>query len=403
MRALHTTALILSKKEIGSIARRRNEFEHKVNARGAHPADFTRYVEYESNLDALRRRRMKRVGLKSTLYTGQRRIFFILDRATQRFQGDLGLWMQYVNFARSQKSGKKVAEILTRILRLHPTKPELWIYAANYTMEEKGDMLEARSYMQRGLRFCERSNDLWLEYARLELLYVAKILARRRILGLDHRADPPAAGHPPAEAKESEDDVIALPTITADEVGFGDSTPMADQQLLEKLDTNPALSGAIPMAVFDAGYKKLGSEAFALAFFDMVADFVELPCQHTTLEHILEETRAASQPSDPALSFRFVQQPTIGISVHSPAFPAAFGRSLSRMKLSERSQMEDNPGRAFKRHMIDWILPYLEEDLDPDLRKALEMTLEPLRDRCDLDGLEDLESGARLKKTKRKA
>ena len=310
--------------------------------------------------------------------------------------------MQYVNFARSQKSGKKVAEILTRILRLHPTKPELWIYAANYTMEERGDMLEARSYMQRGLRFCERSNDLWLEYARLELLYISKILARRRILGLDHRADPPEAGNPPAEARESEDDVIALPTITADDVGFGDSTPLADQHLLEKLDTNPALSGAIPIAVFDAGYKKLGSEAFALAFFDTVADFVELPCQHAILEHVLEQTRAASQPSDPALAFRFVQQPTIGLSVHSPAFPAAFGRSLSRMNLSERSQTENKRGHSFEHHMIDWILPYLEEDLDPDLRRALEMTLKPLRDRCKHVGPEEPESVARLENSKEK-
>lgn len=359
-------------------------------------------MEYEINLDALRRRRMKRVGLKATLYTGQRRVFFILDRATQKFRGDLGLWMQYVNFARSQKSGKKVAEILTSILRLHPTKPELWIYAANYTMEERGDMLEARSYMQRGLRFCERSEDLWLEYARLELLYITKILARRRILGLDHYTDPPDAGNPPAEAKESEDDVIALPTIMAEEVGFGDSTALADRHLLDKLNTNPALSGAIPMAIFDAACKKLGSQAFALAFFDMVADFIELPCQHAILEHVLEETRAGSQLSDPALSFRLVQQPTIGISVHSADFPAAFARSLSKMELSERSRKGDNPGRAFEHHVMDWIAPYLEEDLDPDLRKALEMTLKQLRDRCKHDGSEDSKSVARLEGCKGK-
>lgn len=307
--------------------------------------------------------------------------------------------MQYVNFARSEKSGKKVAEILTRILRLHPTKPELWIYAANYTMEERGDMLEARSYLQRGLRFCEMSDHLWLEYARLELLYISKILARRRILGLDQRAE---AENPPAEAKKSGDDVIALPTITAEEVGFGDSTPLADQHLLDKLDTNPALSGAIPMAIFDAAYKKLGCEAFALAFFDMVADFVELPCQHAILERILEQTRAESRPSDPAFSFRFVQQPTIGVSVHSADFPAAFGRSLSRMKLSERLQTETKSDFTFEHHMIDWILPYLEEDLDLDLRRALEMTLKPLWDQCKQNGLEDAASAAPLEKSKEK-
>lgn len=137
------------------------------------------------NLELLRRKRLKRQGLKNTGHAGQRRIFLVLDRATRKFPGDLSLWMQYLDFASKQKANKKLSQVLTNLLRLHPTKPAIWIYAASNALNVKDDLTEARSYMQRGLRFCKHSKDLWLEYAKLEMLYVSKIAARSRVLGLD--------------------------------------------------------------------------------------------------------------------------------------------------------------------------------------------------------------------------
>lgn len=137
------------------------------------------------NLDTLRKARAKRLGIKSKSYTGQRRILLILDRATKKFHGDAALWLQYLTFARKQKSNKKVSQIITGMLRLHPTDPELWIYAADYALDERGDIIEARTLMQRGLRFCSRSKHLWSAYLKLEMIYIAKITARHQILGLD--------------------------------------------------------------------------------------------------------------------------------------------------------------------------------------------------------------------------
>ena len=39
--------------------------------------------------------------------------------------------------------------------------------------------------MQQGIRMCKGDESIWVEYYRLELLYVAKLLARREVLGLD--------------------------------------------------------------------------------------------------------------------------------------------------------------------------------------------------------------------------
>ena len=93
--------------------------------------------------------------------------------------------MQSIEYARKQKAHKKLSQIFTNVLRLHPTKADVWIYAAQFAMDVHADMTEARSYMQRGLRFCKNSKKMWLEYAKLEILYIAKIAARRCVLGLD--------------------------------------------------------------------------------------------------------------------------------------------------------------------------------------------------------------------------
>ena len=319
---------------------------------------------------------MKRLGVKATNHTGQRHIFFILDRATRKFHGDIGLWMQYVSFARKQKSKKKVAEILTRVLRLHPTKPELWIYAANYALEERGDVTEARSYMQRGLRFCGKREILWIEYARLELIYIAKIVRRGRVLGLDQAGESKRDKIPESEVVD--DELISLPVIIAEKINPDARSEDVDQKALQKFDASPISLGAIPIAVFDAAYKHLPDEEFALAFFDMVAEFNQIPCQHTILDHVMAQLK--SRPSQtPALLMRYIRAPVIGISVDSVEFPSALGTALSRIKPASKSLDGDPASSELDSHLIQWVLLYINEsNLDADLKKVLEMSLQKL-------------------------
>ncbi|MCJ1459070.1 U3 snoRNP protein [Mycoblastus sanguinarius] len=371
---------IFTKAEITSIAKKRSDFEHKINARGSRPSDYARYVEYETNLDSLRRKRVKRLGVKYGRHAGQRRIFFILDRATKKFQGDIGLWMQYITFARKQKSNKKVSQILTSMLRLHPTKPNLWIYAANYAVEERGDMAEARSYMQRGLRFCTRDTRMWVEYARLEMIYIAKIVGRRRILGLDDDQ----AMKETAQEGGIDGDEVALPAIAADDVN--PETPAregVDQAALEKLGATPTLSGVIPMAIFDAAVKEFkGDGKVCEEFFDMVAEFPEVPCTRQILSHLLDSLKAMA-PESPATLIRFIRQPVIGIDATLANFPASLGLSLSRMKnafktleYAHTASETARPRCILDQLVIEWILPYLSQNLDPDVRKVLLMAFE---------------------------
>ena len=69
-------------------------------------------------------------------------------------------------------------QVLTKALRLHPAVPGLWIYSAAWEFEHNGDIAAARALMQRGLRMCPKSEKLWLEYFRMELVYTEKMKER---------------------------------------------------------------------------------------------------------------------------------------------------------------------------------------------------------------------------------
>ena len=75
---------------------------------------------------------------------------------------------------------------------MHPTKPVFWILAAAWEFEENGNMNSARGkpvlcltrqvLLQRGIRINPESQQLWIEYFKLEMLWIEKIKERRRIL-----------------------------------------------------------------------------------------------------------------------------------------------------------------------------------------------------------------------------
>ncbi|MCJ1285038.1 U3 snoRNP protein [Xylographa opegraphella] len=366
---------IFSKDEVASIAKRRSDFEHKLNGRGSAPADYARYAEYEMNLETLRRKRTKRMGQKYTGHTGQKRISFILDRATRKFHGDIGLWMQYLDYSIKQKAYKKVAQILTNLLRLHPTKPELWIYAAKYVMEDQGDMTSARSYMQRGLRFCKQSKELWLEYARLELIYIAKIAGRREILGLEshlfEKASQPALD-------DHEADHIALPVITAEDINPGLSTDDSlDQDVLRNLSKTPVLTGAIPIAIFNAAMENFKDVAFGERFYNMVIEFNSISCIGQISKHIVNSLMSLDSTS-PASTNCFIRQPLAGVQTSSPEFPAILSVVLKQLSI----KIEMHPSLDFLDRSMDWLLSYISiGDIDPDIRTVIIATLSRIMSR----------------------
>ncbi|KAF1966767.1 hepatocellular carcinoma-associated antigen 66 [Bimuria novae-zelandiae CBS 107.79] len=361
---------IFSRDEISSIARKRSDFEHIVNARGSHPSDWLRYIEFEKNVDALRRKRIKRMHVRYR-GSGQRTIYSLYGRGTRKFPGDLGLWMQYIEFARKDKAFKRLNEIFTQVVRLHPTKSDLWIYAANYFMDSQADITDARSYMQRGLRFCKNSEQLWIEYAKLETIYIGKIAGRRKILGLD-------VDRTRKEQNQDDEDenMIALPEVTAEDVNPSlKQDDGVDEVALQNLASAPILTGAIPIAIFDSAMKQFSSKAvLAERFFDMFAEFDQVPSVKRILQHVLDFLGhdAADAVQTAACTFRLS---FFGLHPASPEFPTVLRDALDTLNAA----IAQHP--TYKPHLSNTALRQIllsvrsAEETDPVVRKVLSSQL----------------------------
>ncbi|KAH0366266.1 hypothetical protein KCU65_g5449, partial [Aureobasidium melanogenum] len=366
---------IFTREEITSIARKRSEFEHLLNTPGAATAaDYARYALYEMNLDSLRKKRSKRMGVKATAFAGQKKIFFVLERGVRRFQGDMGLWMQYLEFCRKEAANKKLAKALTQCLRMHPIKWDVWTWAAKYYFEQQADMQTARSYMQRGLRFCKRERKLWLEYAKLEMLYVAKIAARRKILGLDiERKEKQIDSKLDADA-----DMMALPDVTADEIkpeGAPEPKQAVDEEALKKLAASPALNGDIPRIIFETAMRDFNNDPFlAEQFFDVFAGFTDVPCTSRLLQHIIEylsnqETVASNISMHICLAKLELLDTNTQEAIESAEFPLKLAKALSVLKKGLGESPKHNADLAEK--VVALLLSYSKFELDEDIEMVL--------------------------------
>lgn len=375
---------IFTREEITAIAKKRSDFEHILNARGSKAGDYVRYATYEMNLDSLRKKRCKRLGVKATAHGGQRTIFFILDRATKKFPGDLGLWVQYVQFCQKEKASKKLAKVFTAMLRLKPREWGLWVLAAKHYAEDQGDMTTARSYMQRGLRFCKDERRMYLEYAKLEMVYLAKLAARRKILGLDEERKAPDA------SLEEDDNMMMLPEISAEDIDpeANKGVEEVNAAALERLANAPAYTGAIPLAIFHAVMKQFNDDSdVANDFFDLVATFDTVPSARKILDTIYARLQATAPNSADQIICE-AKMHTFSIAPSSVDFPAALGQSIAVVKAGSgkiaaagQSKLAENAVVYFlslvvkqKDEMDEGVVRVLEASIKKYLRSYVENT-----------------------------
>ncbi|CZS97955.1 related to UTP6-U3 snoRNP protein [Rhynchosporium agropyri] len=372
---------IFSEDEIRSLVTKRSSFEHKVLARGSTPVDFARYAAWEIGLENLRHKRCKRMKIKgSTSHTGQARIFKIFDRGTQKHPGDVALWMSYLEYCKQAKATKKFKTVLTAAIRLHPLKAELWLYAARWSLEAEADMKEARSFMSRGARFCTMSKDLWIEWAKLEMIYLAKIAMRRRILGIDEEENAVDAMEVEGAGNESafgSEDVVAIPDFKMNVMrpSMLEGVKVDTEASQDPMNT-PALQGAIPLAIFDEAKKQQFFNASVAAdFFDMFAIFTQVRCLPKILQHVLD-VLADSYPVDPSTCDCYNKQPLVGIDPTSPEFPVALGIFLDRLNETMEKTKDKS---ALAKKTKAWVEPILLiGELDPAIKTVLQHTMRKL-------------------------
>lgn len=189
---------LFTRREIGEIVKQRRKFEYRLKRPSPLKQDYLAYIEYEKQLDSLRILRKKQVArqlkkkgnkrLKASVsdHAGLSRILEIYRLAVMRYKGDVDIWFQYLEFCKEKRNGR-MKKALAQVIRYHPKVPGIWIYAAAWEFDHNLNVTSARALMQNGLRVCPKSEDLWVEYLRMELTYLNKLKARKIALGEDER------------------------------------------------------------------------------------------------------------------------------------------------------------------------------------------------------------------------
>lgn len=246
-------------------------------------------------------------------------------------------------------------------------------------------MERARGHFLRGCRFCTGAPDLWVEYARCEMEWLAKVEAKKAGKGVrpgvnvmeaikatestDLEGDHIAFGDEDSDDEDADDAVLILPDPDVASAGYQAKPKVFDEEATRKLEQSPALGGAIPMAIFDISQKqRFWGAAAAETFFDLFAGFSGVSCQDKIIEHVLGAMKEMF-PKDAATCSCVVRQPLIGVAVNTAEFPKALRESLARLKVA-MGETEDK--KALAKKLVVWIETMLAvEELDEAIKTVL--------------------------------
>ncbi|KAJ4163723.1 hypothetical protein LMH87_005431 [Akanthomyces muscarius] len=365
---------IFTKDEIRTIVQKRNQYEHKVLSPGNTPYDWSSYAQWEQSLETLRAKRCKRLKIRhlSSAHAGQGRVLGIYERGAGRHPGSSALWREYLAYTAGVKASKRWRKTVTSALRMLPTDADLWVVAGRRSAHN-GDMAAARGFFMRGCRFCTTDDRLWVEYARCEMEWLAKMEDKKRrsktkeAIPARRPAEDDELRIDDSEDEGEDEDGVILPEPTKAQA------KVIDKSAARQLASNPALDGAIPMAIFDIARKQpFYAPDVAERFFLMFATFrQQTPVYPRVSQHVLSALEAQF-PKDPATASCLIRQPIAGVSPLTADFPRGLREALPRIveQLAATSDRE-----ALVRKTEAWIDECLAvEGLDEGIRTVLEHT-----------------------------
>lgn len=327
-----------NKNEIKQIVQKRQDFEYNLRRRAALKADFLRYIEYENKLERLRqiRRKQRSIDGPSTLadHCIVRRTHFIFERALRKFRGDLSLWSRWLKFCQDSKSTRQISRVLSRALQLHPNCASLWTYAAAWEFEHNANAVAARALMQRGIRMCKDAPSLWHEYFRMELLYAARLVARRQVLGL---------------------------TIDKDtDIG---ATMTSDQDAAAAL----VLKGAVAKVVYNSAIDTIRDSLEFRAGFLEVLQSVELPAKEELETFILNDIAAVFENTPGAVALQ-ARRAMAAAALREQEDTEAQDEGMSLHAIQAGLEVfSSSLQESSSRELYDKLIEYLEEHIQTAL------------------------------------
>jgi U3 small nucleolar RNA-associated protein 6 len=307
--------------------KKRTAFEYKLKRRISNKIDFIKYIEYEMNLESLRNIRKQKLGLtgKKSIsdHSGLRRIFLLFERALKKFGGDIRLWVQYLDYAKRTGSNVVMTRGIARAIQLHPLQVGFWIMAAQWEFETNGNMNSARILLQRALRLNGNSEKLWIEYYKLEWLYVEKIKKRREFLLGEDACQTLDIGLVEGESE-----------ITENELAKDDDFSKKD-----------FYEGAIPKVIFDTAVSKISNSGFYIQFFQVTLAFRHSERLQNYINQKMKEDFSDDEDVRTLLASRHIRGLEITSEEYTIGLAEAFEEFSVAMKEVQTPKMMENSVR----------------------------------------------------------
>lgn len=234
--------------------------------------------------------------------------------------------------------------------------------------------------MQRALRLNPESKTLWHEYFKLEMLYVEKIKARRRILGINEEemTEEQKQVEQDMEMDQDDENMIMLPTITGEESDDENeeqkkSVKNAQNKTADALreGVNPILQGVLATIVYDSAIQAIPEDLeFRTKFIDIYRTFTNTKKGR---EHVLDTIRRdmGSRPDARAyLAARHLLAES-AVSTDSPRYISyqdpAFVPAVQACIEEFNNAVKDIPTSEMYERYIDFLRSWQEKDIEENL------------------------------------
>ncbi|XP_008559011.1 U3 small nucleolar RNA-associated protein 6 homolog [Microplitis demolitor] len=163
---------LFDKNEIRDIAKHLNEYEMKIQSHTKCKEDYLRYITYEMDLLKRVKQRKEKLGMTQQSDINSpiiKKVNNLYKKATIKFQDDLRFWMAYMKFRKQLRFFDNISRMIEKMIEVHQDKPECWIIAARWEIEENKNSQKAKQDLLKGLRLHPTSQHLYSDIFQLIL------------------------------------------------------------------------------------------------------------------------------------------------------------------------------------------------------------------------------------------
>ena len=174
------------KKDIKKIMKKRRFHEYQFEKTDVQPIDYFRAIKYEKILNKRMKQKKKSLHIQKNDYYDFhfiRRIIVLYKKCLIKFNNNAeNIWMEYFNFLLVNKCNDILNKEIGRCLTLHPTVISFWKIAAYHEYEDNLNFQNARSLLQKCIKFNPYNLEAYLEYFTFELIFAKNFIERKNIL-----------------------------------------------------------------------------------------------------------------------------------------------------------------------------------------------------------------------------